>query len=152
MRNTRLQISVLVLLLWPAALIAQNRYSLYLRGVDKDSAQIVSRAAIQTSFTNRVSCTDYINKLPSLLQSAGYVTASIDSLRYDSTYARVVLFLGQQYKWAVLDAKHIETQILDAVGWREKMFAGKPIDFTQVKNWEDRILDHLENNGFPFAK
>ena len=32
------------------------------------------------------------------------------------------------------------------------MFAGKPIDFTQVQVWEERILKHLENNGYPFAK
>lgn len=48
--------------------------------------------------------------------------------------------------------KNVESSILDAVGWREKMFANKPIDFTQVQVWEERVLNHLENTGYPFAR
>src|SRR5436190_24231248 len=102
MRKFRPQISVLVLLLLGIYTSAQSKYNLCIRGVDKDSALIVSRAGLQTSFVSRFACTEYISKLPSLLQSAGYVTASIDSLQYDSTAARMVLFLGELYRWAQL--------------------------------------------------
>ena len=152
MRKFRPQISVLVLLLLGICSSAQNKYNLCIRGVDKDSAQIVSRAGLQTSFVSRFACTEYISKLPGLLQSAGYVAASIDSLEYDSTAARMVLFLGELYRWAQLDARNVDAPILDAIGWREKMFANKPIDFSQVRLWEERILNHLENNGHPFAR
>ncbi|MEO7924022.1 MAG: hypothetical protein ABIR30_10105 [Chitinophagaceae bacterium] len=152
MRKFKAQISVLALLLLAIYAPAQNKYTLCIRGVDKDSVQIVTQAGIQTSFVSRFACTEYINKLPLYLQSAGYVTASIDSLVYDSASARIVLFIGQLYRWAVLDARTIETQLLDAIGWREKMFAGKPIDFSQVRLWEERILNYLENNGHPFAR
>ena len=143
---------MLVLLLLGFYAPAQNKYILCIRGVDQDSARIVSQTGIQTSFPSRFVCTDYINKLPGLLQSAGYVTASIDSLSYDSTFARIVLFIGDLYRWALLDVTTIEPGILSAIGWRDKMFAGKPIDFSQVRLWEDRILNHLENNGHPFAR
>ncbi|HEV7782358.1 MAG TPA: hypothetical protein VGO58_13885 [Chitinophagaceae bacterium] len=152
MRALRLQISVLPFLLLGIYTSAQSGYRLHLRGVDKDSATIVSSTGIKTDFTSKITCTDYINNLPGLLQSKGYVTASVDSLRYDSASANMVLFIGQLYRWAVLDATTIEAPILDAIGWREKMFANKPIDFTQVQLWEERILTHLENNGYPFAK
>ncbi|MEP6700344.1 MAG: POTRA domain-containing protein [Bacteroidota bacterium] len=159
MRKFRLQISVLVFLLLSIYTAAQNhpdgqagKYSLYVRGVDKDSATIVATTGLQTSFTSRFTCTEYITRLPAYLQAKGYVTASIDSLHYDSAFARIVLFAGELYRWAQLDAKNIETPILDAIGWREKMFANKPIDFIQVQQWEERILTHLENNGYPFAK
>jgi outer membrane protein assembly factor BamA len=131
---------------------AQNKYYLHVRGVDKDSATIVSKAGLQTAFVSKTTCTDYINRLPGYLQSKGYVSASVDSLKYDSASARIVLFLGELYLWAQLDAKNVEPSILDAIGWREKMFASKPIDFTQVQAWEERILNHLENNGYPFAR
>jgi len=117
-----------------------------------DSAIIVSKTGLQTSFASANACIDYINKLPAYLQSKGYVTASVDSSRYDPASARIVLFLGQVYLWAQLDAKNIEPPILDAIGWREKMFADKPIDFTQVQAWEERILNYLENTGYPFAR
>ncbi|MEI9809739.1 MAG: POTRA domain-containing protein [Bacteroidota bacterium] len=42
--------------------------------------------------------------------------------------------------------------LLQAIGWREKMFSDKPMDFSEVQVWQDRILNYLENNGHPFAK
>ena len=159
MRKFRLQISVLSFLLLSIYTAAQTlpdrqagKYNLHIKGVDKDSATIVAKTGLQTLFTSRTACTDYINRLPGYLQSKGYVTASIDSLQYDSATARIVLFIGELYLWAQLDAKNIESSILDVIGWREKMFANKPIDFTQVQIWQERILSHLENNGYPFAR
>ena len=152
MRKFRLQISVLPFLLLSIYTSAQNKYNLHVRGVDTDSANIVSKTGLQTSFASSTACLDYINKLPGYLQSKGYVTASVDSLRYDSASARIVLFIGELYLWAQLDAKDVESSVLDAIGWREKMFASKPIDFTQVQVWEERILNYLENTGYPFAR
>jgi outer membrane protein assembly factor BamA len=131
---------------------AQINYPLQLRGVDKDSATLVNELGIQTSFSGRFACIDYVNKLPAYLQSRGYVTASIDSIRYDSLDARLVLFTGAVYRWAQLDASRVEPSLLESVGWREKAFAGQPMDFSQVSQWQDRILNWLENNGHPFAK
>ena len=112
MNKFRLQISVLVLLLLSIYTSAQNKYSLSVRGVDKDGAQLVSELGLQTAFTSRLSCTDYINKLPGLLQAKGYVTVSIDSLQYDSGMARIVLFAGNRYLWAKLDAKNVDPVLL----------------------------------------
>ena len=131
---------------------AQTKYQLNIHGVDKDSAQLVKELGIQTEFISRFACTDYIAKLSGLLQAKGYVTASIDSLQYDSLAARMVLFTGNRYLWAQLDTKNIEPALLDAIGWRKTLFLDKPMDFVQVQQWQERILDYLENNGHPFAK
>ena len=152
MRKFRLQISVLTFLLLSIYVPAQNKYNLHVIGVDKDSATIVAGTGIQTVFVSRAACTDYINKLSGLLQTKGYVTASVDSISYDSSSARIVLFLGELYRWAQLNANNIESSILDAVGWREKMFTNKPIDFAQVKTWQETFLNYLENSGYPFAR
>ncbi len=159
MTKFRLQISVLVFLLLSIYTSAQNlpdrqagNYPVYLRGVDKDSTWIVSQTRLQTTFSSRMACIEYLTNLTGFLQSKGYVTVSVDSLQYDSAFARIVLFIGELYRWVQLDAKNIEAPVLNAIGWREKMFAGKPMDFTQVQVWEERILKHLENNGYPFAR
>ncbi len=152
MAKLRLQISVLVFLLLSVYSSAQNNYNLYIRGIEEDSASLISRLGLQTTFASRFACVDYINKLPGYLLSKGYVTASIDSLHYDSSFAGITLFIGQPYLWAQLDAKQIDPSLLDAVGWREKFFSGKPMDFAQVQIWEEKILNHLENNGHPFAR
>ena len=146
-----LQISVLVLLLNVSA-SAQNKYSLHIKGVDKDSATIVSQTGIQISFDSRTAGEVYVRRLSGYLQSKGYITASIDSIEFTDEYARVVLYAGEPYRWVQLDARHVEASLLNAVGWREKMFADRPLDFSQVQTIEEKMLDHLENNGYPFAR
>lgn len=152
MKKFRLQISVLVLLLLANASLAQKGYDLHIKGVDKDSATIVARTGLQTRFASRSDLEEYVDKLPGYLQSKGYVTASIDSLQYNIESARIVLFIGELYRWAQLDAKYIELSLLDAIGWREKMFADKPLDFSQVQSLQEKMLNQLENTGYPFAR
>ena len=151
MTKLRLPISILVFLLLSAELPAQNNYRLIIRCVDKDSA-FLAGIGVPAGFTNRSSCIAYINQLPGELRSKGYVTASLDSVRYDSSFANVVLFAGDIYKWAQIDASMVDVSLLQAVGWREKMFTEKPMDFAEIQLWQSRILNYLENNGHPFAK
>jgi outer membrane protein assembly factor BamA len=152
MSKLRLQISVVVLFLLHIDLAAQNSYGLITRCIDKDSAFLAGDLGIPAVFSSRPECVEYINKLPGVLRAKGYVTASLDSVRYDSVAACVVLFVGHIYKWAQLDATQVDASILQAVGWREKMFSDKPMDFLQVQFWQDRLLTYMENNGHPFAK
>ncbi len=151
MTKLRLQISILVFLFVPALLLAQNKYALYINCVDKDST-FAANTGISTSFNTKIACTQYINQLPGFLRSKGYVTASLDSIRYDSAFARVVLFAGNVYKWAQIDVSQIDSSLLQSVGWRAGVFDDKPMNFEEVRLWEDRILNYLENNGYPFAK
>jgi outer membrane protein assembly factor BamA len=158
-KKIRLQISVLVFLLLSIYTAAQNlpdrqagKYILHIRGVDKDSVQLISGLGLQTEFESLFTCTGYISKLPGLLHSKGYVTASIDSLQYDSIAAHMVLFAGERYLWAQLSIKNVEPALLDAVGLRERLFTNKPMDFSQVQLWQEKILNYLENNGHPFAR
>jgi outer membrane protein assembly factor BamA len=145
------QISVLTLIFFSINLAAQQ-YRLYIKGVDKDSATIVKQAGIQTLFNNKTAASQYLSKLPSFLQSKGYITASIDTVAYDSTHARIVLYAGPVYKWARLDAGNVEQPLLDGIGWREKSFNGKVSDFNEVSSWQLKMLDYLENTGYPFAR
>lgn len=148
----RLQISVLVLLLLCLSASAQNTYSLQIKGVDKEATQIIQETGLMTSFRSKFECEAYVNNLQNLLQSKGYVTNSVDDIKYDSTFAVLKLYIGAIYKWALLDAKYIPQTILDAVAWSDKIFANTPMDFSKVTFWQDRILNHLENTGYPFAK
>jgi len=141
-----------ILLLLNGRVAGQNRYELNIKAVDKDSAYLIDTVGLQNSFASRAACIDYVNRLPAFLQSRGYVTASIDSLFYDSASANAVLFLGEPYHWMHLNTDSVNASILDAIGWREKNFPGKPMDFEQVQAWQEKILNHLENSGHPFAK
>ena len=134
------------------SLAAQNKYSLFIRAIDKDSAFEVSTLGLQTTFNSRGDCTRYINQIPATLQAKGFVTASLDSIIYDSAFARIVLYIGNKYEWAQLETKQIDPSVLQAVGWRDKTFSDEPMDFLKVQQWQEKILTLMENSGHPFAK
>jgi outer membrane protein assembly factor BamA len=153
MSKLRLQISVLLFVLLAMKYSsAQNAYLLKMRSSDKDSAFLAEVLAIPSQFPSRFTCNDYINKLTADLRAKGYVTASLDSIHYDSAFAQAVIFVGDMYKWADVDIKRVEPELLNAVGWRDRLFADKPMDFEQVKIWQEKMLVYLENSGYPFAK
>ncbi len=151
---TKLRLLILFLFFLFSSLLphAQKNYPLHIKGVDRDSAFIVDNLGVPNRFDNRNECIQYINALPATLRAKGYGTASIDTIRYDSTHARLVWFTGNVYKWAKLTTDSVDASILSAVGWRQRGFREQPIDFSEVKAWQDKILTHLENNGHPFAK
>ncbi|MBP6590345.1 MAG: BamA/TamA family outer membrane protein [Chitinophagaceae bacterium] len=152
MYRLQLQISVLFLILLSVAGNSQSKYPLQLHCTDRETSTFISQQGISTLFDSRFVCIEYVNQLQGLLQTKGYVTASLDSVRFDSLSASVVLFVGEQYKWASLDAGKVDPSLLEAVGWREQLFREKPMNFTQLKEWQEKILSRLENTGYPFAK
>lgn len=142
----------LVIVLFQNITVGQAIYQLNASCIDKDPEFLKNEVGLQTEFPSRLNCIDYVNKLPSLLQAKGFVTSSLDSVLFDSTAANVVIYLGQQYKWAHINTTSADLQLLTISGWNEKSFTNKPINFDQLKNVQDRMLGYLENNGYPFAK
>ena len=141
-----------VIVLSQNIVLGQTVYQLNANCIDKDAEFLKNEVGLQTEFPSRSNCIDYVNKLPSLLQAKGFVTSSIDSVYFDSTVANVVIYLGQQYKWARINTTATDIQLLAISGWNEKNFTNKAINFDQLKNVQDRMLTYLENNGYPFAK
>jgi outer membrane protein assembly factor BamA len=134
------------------SLSAQNSYQLKYSSVDRDTVYLKKELGLETVFTSRILCVEYVNKLPGLLQTKGYVTASIDKLRFDSLSATIELYLGLRYRWAdIITSKADETLLLEA-GWRSSSFRDRQMDFKQFQLFQERILNDLENKGHPFAK
>ena len=153
MPKLTLQILVLIFVLLAAHdSSAQNIYRLNMRVSDRDTTFLTEVLGIPSQFASRIACNEYINGLTSSLREKGYVTASLDSIRYDSTSASAVIFVGDKYQWSGVNTDHIEPDLLDAVGWRERLFDDKPLNFEQLKSWQEKMLVYLENNGYPFAK
>ena len=137
---------------WSGNISAQANYRLNPNCIDYDLNYLQNTIGLQTIFPAKNACIEYVNKLPAVLQSKGYVTASVDSVFFDSTSATIVLFLGRKYKWAQLTASGDNKDVLEAGRWDEKNFTGKPMNFTQVKSLQEGLLNHLEKNGYPFGK
>lgn len=87
------------------------------------------------------------------LQKNAYLTASFDSLQKadDSSYV-ARLYLGPPLRWVQLrPAPDIPGRWLDAGGFREKLFDGRPLRHDALLRVQQQILEQAENNGYPFA-
>lgn len=128
-----------------------NKYLLIINYVDKDSSFNPLSLKLQTSFSTRSQCMDYVIKLPVVLNMKGYPAASIDSATYDTAFARAQLFLGSQLQVLQLRADNIDKRVLALSGFTDKGFINKPFNIEQVQVIKERILNYYERNGYPFA-
>ncbi len=127
---------------------AHAQYVVSYNAVDTDSLQL-KKLSLKSAFTSRADASTYFSNLPSALRAKGFIAASIDTLQLDSAKGKVVLFLGNQYKWSTTHTRPGDQPILDAVRWPGE---GTDIDFATLSNWQNKILDYLEENGHPFGK
>jgi len=119
--------------------------------IDADSS-LKKEIGLKEKFASQLEARYFIATIPTLLQTRGYITASVDSAKIDSNGASVRLFLGLQYKWATINTVLGDEDILSAVRWPQASFRNLQMDWTALKNWQEQILIYLENNGYPFAK
>ena len=137
---------------------AQNNYHLVIHSFYKDSSlsqssklNSIPSLHLQTVFSNRQLCTNYIFKLPEILTGKGYPTASIDSVLYDSTSAHIYLYLGEQYNWAEINTDSIDKKLLTETGWNTRVFNNNKMDFLRLQDQQQKILSYYETRGYPFA-
>ncbi len=136
---------VLTLLWWGAS--AQVYPVRYVASAT-DSAQLAT-LSLPSAFQSRFEANAYLAGLLPLLQGKGYLTASIDSMQVDSGHAFVELYLGEPYQWGTLRTAQKDGPLLEAIHFPTLKGA---MDFNAISNWQRRILDHLEETGYPFGK
>jgi outer membrane protein assembly factor BamA len=124
-------------------------YSVYYRTTDGDTS-FQQKLSLQRNFSSQTEAVLYFVQLPSLLQSKGYITASVDSVQYDSLFATAIVYLGEQYQWAKISTGEKDAAILQSIRWPDKLEG--TVDFNTVQAWQKKILDYLEENGRPFGK
>lgn len=128
------------------------QYRLNIIPVDKDTAFVKNNLALETNFKTRSVCATYINKLPDLLQKKGYPTASVDSMHTDSLSATVLLYIGEQLRWGRINLDSVDKRLAEAITLDKKFFDQHPVNFEQFQSIQKKMLDYLENNGYPFAR
>jgi outer membrane protein assembly factor BamA len=144
----KLKLGLSLLLVLTQFLVSAQGYPLRYQVVAGDSLQ---RGLLQDSFPSRLEASLYLARLPSLLQTRGYLTASLDSLLLDSTEGRVQLYLGDQYRWARLEPSSSAAALLESLRWNERTIRGA-VDFALLSGWQQKVLDRLEEEGHPFGR
>ncbi|MEJ7587912.1 MAG: BamA/TamA family outer membrane protein [Ferruginibacter sp.] len=128
-----------------------NKYHLVINYSGKDSTFDPRALQLLNVFNSRLQCQEYINKLPLLLNTNGYPAASVDSVYYDSAFARIQLYLGNRHHLVQLHTDSVDSKVLEFSGFRKNDLVDEPVNFSQLQAIKDRILNYYEKNGFPFA-
>jgi outer membrane protein assembly factor BamA len=136
---------LLMLAAFSSSTIAQ--YRLNIQPVDKDST-FLSSLKINRSFTSKEQCAGFVSRLPELLKSKNYPNGSVDSVWFDTSTAWVQLYVGEPASAVVLKFDSAEDAVLRQMGQRQNK---KALSSAQLEDLQNRILTHLENNGYPFA-
>jgi outer membrane protein assembly factor BamA len=135
----------LLLSVWARA----QRYGVHYSGVD---SVITEQLQLTRKFTSRSEAESYLNNLPTLLQSKGYIASSVDSIVYDSTQAEVQLYLGEQFRWAKIVTHPKDEELLQAIHWPDRSFSNHGFDFPAFQAWQEKLMNYLEESGYPFAR
>ncbi len=151
-KSISIQISVLIGWLMVFSVTAQSNYTLQIRLVDTSAQARSFVNNLPKTFQSRFECAEVVGGWVTEWQRAGYVSASIDSLVYGESDARMVLFVGRRYVWGRLDAGKTDPAMLRSTGWLQAFELGKVFDWAVWSDWQRRCLDQLENSGYPFAQ
>ncbi|MFL5771732.1 MAG: BamA/TamA family outer membrane protein [Flavisolibacter sp.] len=119
------------------------------RYVLSDSGRILPD--LQNNFPTKEEAAIYISRLPTLLHSKGFASASVDRVVIDSMSAEVELFLGEKYQWSHIQVKPEDEDLLKSIRMPQKVLSGN-VDVNNLNVWQQKILDYLEENGHPFGK
>lgn len=85
------------------------------------------------------------------LNELGYLTAFIRQMERTGDTVHVYLDEGKKLHWIQIKAGNIPLHVLNAAGYRESAFKGKIFRADQYNKLANRILQEMENKGFPFA-
>lgn len=136
----------------PENVFCQKKYEVQYILSGKDTLYKLQQFDLKTTFETKSAAQLYINKLPETILNKGFLATSVDSVFYDSVFAKVKIYLGEKYKWIELSADSIDQNVLDHIGWNERQFDHKIIDFSRLRSLQEKIIVFYENSGFPFAE
>ncbi|MFH1321609.1 MAG: BamA/TamA family outer membrane protein [Bacteroidota bacterium] len=85
------------------------------------------------------------------LDSLYFSVQSRDSAFKVSSMLIAYINPGGIYKWATIKPGNVDEGILSKVGFREKLYSNKPINYKEVRKLHEKLLTYCENNGYPFA-
>lgn len=131
---------------------SQKKYTVQYILSGQDSSYTVQQLGLTTNFDTKEDARKYISGLLTTFLAKGFPVASVDSVFYDSTFARVSFYSGEKYKWNHINTDSVDQNVLDHTGWNEKQFENKGFNFLRFRMQQQKILEYYENTGYPFAE
>lgn len=118
---------------------AQN-YKLNVISDSKELSEIIEKKSFKKTFADSLLVISELEKIKSKLFQKGYISASFDSLVYDSLNVKAYLFIGKKYVIQNINSEYFAK--------KNKI---KSISTQELFAKYKKIINYYENNGYPFA-
>ena len=92
-----------------------------------------------------------INAKLQSLYGLGYLACTYQIKRGKSHEISVNFFAGEPFRMAMLNTGNVPSEILNKAGYSGTAFSGRSFSYNRIARLINSILDHAENNGYPFA-
>lgn len=119
--------------------------------LDTTPAFVERHLSPPAAFADTAAIAAYLQKALNELHADAFLEASADSLVYRDSSCTAYLHLGPRYEWLELGRGDVEEALLNAAGFRERLYHGRPFRYDQLRKLQERLLGYLENHGYPFA-
>ncbi|EON77336.1 hypothetical protein ADIS_2204 [Lunatimonas lonarensis] len=94
----------------------------------------------------------YVQEQLQRLRSEGFLLARVTSSNLSSAHRQTVeIQTSQRFEWMELRRGDLPESILFRAGYDSRAFEQKPINYDQLVRLFEKILDHSQRSGFPFA-
>ncbi|MBP9185807.1 MAG: BamA/TamA family outer membrane protein [Bacteroidia bacterium] len=133
---------------------AQSQAIYKINWVADSVSNVILNSIINTDNTryDSVKCIFKVNNTLLHLATLSYLTASVTQISFVDSVCNVNLDLGQSFKWVKLTKGNVSEDVITASGWRENLFYNKTYNHTSYVQKVTKMLQHLEQNGYPFAQ
>jgi outer membrane protein assembly factor BamA len=141
---------LLVLLCGGHTLSAQRSHFLRLELMD---AQAWPKGfAVEAKHRSPQEAAGYLAELFDRLHGEGWLTAYHSPLQQSLDSSSAQCWIGPRTEWLYLGAGNLDERTQRAIGFRERRYPERPFQYKQVQRLMERMLQHAENNGYPFAE
>lgn len=130
---------------------SQQKYGLNIEPIAIPKDWKADQLTYRQSFSDSLSLVNELKSVLLQLQDQAYLEASFDQISHQDTLTTAVLHVGEKYHWAKLENGNVEAVFLSQIGFRERLYNGKPFHYKEVLKLQESLLAYAENNGYPFA-
>lgn len=106
----------------------------------------------EKSFSDSIDLHKALTKFIFRANEIGFLEANFDSLKKDSLNFYAYFTLGRKMELRLLDLSDVEPYYLDKAGIRNKTLDRKKINVLGIGRIQEKLLNILENSGYPFAE
>ena len=103
------------------------------------------------AFNDSLSAALYLKGLVDSLHDQAFLEASVDSVVYRPGGARAYLHIGRRYSFVKVSLGQVDQQALRSLNIRASGLERHPLEISDFRKLQTRLLEHYENTGYPFA-